>query len=365
MENNRILVVEDDDNLREAICTFLEFNEYDPISAANGNDALFILQNEPIDLVVCDINLPDILGTDILKSIRNDDTLYRMPFIFLSAFADKKDISIGMNLGADDYITKPFAQKTLIEVIQARLRKAKLENKYLIKEINGRVLATISNNLSHEIITPLNGIMNGAYFINSVPESTKVADMKDAFSSIYAASLRMKRDIQNMILASTLETQGTFAIDQFDLSNNISIDEKIKAILSQYTNVNGQQNIEANIAPVKVKGSQKYLRIIFTELIDNSLKFGIAGPPIRLDLSGNENGFIFSISNTCEEGISFTSREIGLYKKFHTDYSRNGLGLGLFVTKNLCEQLGIDFEIHQKGNSITVRLEFSTSQTDQ
>ncbi len=356
MKKDRILVVEDDDNLREAICDFLDFNDLDHIAAANGKDALSLLDKEQIDLMVCDINLPDILGTEILQHVRNHSTLYRIPFIFLSAFADKKDVSLGMNLGADDYITKPFAQKTLIETINARLKKARLDNLHINKEVSSKVLSTISENLSHEIITPLNGIINGAYFINSVPETTKVSDMKDAFLSMYSASLRMKRDIQNMILASAIETQKDVIVESDDLLGKIQVDDEINTILEQYRSINPQLEMERDIEATTMNGSLKYMRIIFTELIDNAVKFHSGKQPITIRLATTNEGFEFTIINTITTGLPFTSEELGLFKKFHTDETRNGLGLGLYISKMLCHLFSISFNLEKKNNTIKITL---------
>ncbi len=351
MTTPTILVVEDDDNLREAICTFIEINELNCVSAANGTDAMSILKSQRVDLTVCDINLPDILGTDILKQVRQDPVLYKLPFIFLSAFADKTDVSKGMNLGADDYITKPFSQKVLIETIMARLQKAKQDNIHFNREINSKVLAAINSNLSHEIITPLNGIINGAYFINTLPNEITVAEMKDTFVSIYSASLRMKRDIQNIITSSTLLSDDQTEIKDDEFTTGIDVNNELHKIVNMYNDFTRSSIINTQIEEVnKWTGSAKYLRIIFTELIDNALKFSTELSPINLFLNKTVSGFSFTVTNAVNQDFKLNIDEVEPYKKFHQDDSNNGLGLGLFVAKSLCPFFNLKLTSELNGN---------------
>ena len=180
--------------------------------------------------------------------------------------------------------------------------------------------------------------------------------MKDAFLSMYAAGLRMKRNIQNMILVSVIEMKNGITIDQFNFSSKIKIDQKVTDIIDQYKTINPKTIIDLNIEPVSAIGSHKHLRILFTEIVDNAFKFSDSKQPILINLSPAENGFFFQVSNSHSEGIKFEANEIGLYKKFHVDDSSNGLGLGLFVSKSLCKEMNIDFTVTQYPGSTQITL---------
>jgi DNA-binding response OmpR family regulator len=123
MKIHNILLIEDETVLLDSLKVILQLNNYNPILAENGTTALKILnqQSNEIDLIVCDINLPDISGFDILQKIKSNSALNSIPFIFLTAYADAKDIQKGLRLGADEYLTKPFSSKELVNVINKRL----------------------------------------------------------------------------------------------------------------------------------------------------------------------------------------------------------------------------------------------------
>ena len=117
MNEKTILVVEDDTSVRYALSVFLEIAGINFVEAMDGTEALKQLAALKFDLILCDINLPDILGYEILKHVRSEPNLIAIPFIFLTAYADMRDVNKGMELGANDYLTKPFSNKQLIETV--------------------------------------------------------------------------------------------------------------------------------------------------------------------------------------------------------------------------------------------------------
>lgn len=118
-----ILVIDDATALREEIIEALEYLEFQVIGAANGAIGMQLAQEHLPDLIVCDIMMPEIDGYAVLKALRQNRQTAAIPFIFLSAKADKLDMRQGMNLGADDYLTKPFTLDELSATINARLEK--------------------------------------------------------------------------------------------------------------------------------------------------------------------------------------------------------------------------------------------------
>lgn len=119
----RILVIEDEPPVRANILELLEAENFDAVSAENGFiGVLWALENAP-DLIICDVMMPEFNGYDVLKALRGDPASAAIPFIFLTAKADKADIRYGMELGADDYLTKPFTRAELLGAIATRFAK--------------------------------------------------------------------------------------------------------------------------------------------------------------------------------------------------------------------------------------------------
>lgn len=120
---NTILVVEDNIGISNTLKALFEMSKLHAVFADTGKAAYEILNETKIDLIISDLLLPDINGTEILLFIKNNEHTKHTPFIILSAFVDPVDIKKCMNLGADDYITKPFLAKTLLNSIHTLLNK--------------------------------------------------------------------------------------------------------------------------------------------------------------------------------------------------------------------------------------------------
>ncbi|NMM46975.1 response regulator [Marinigracilibium pacificum] len=119
-----ILVIEDNNDVRENISEILELSNYYVKQAHNGIEGVRIAKTSKVDLILCDIMMPELDGYGVLHMLNKDPKTSNIPFIFLTAKTEKSDIRKGMNLGADDYLTKPFDDTELLEAIEIRLKKA-------------------------------------------------------------------------------------------------------------------------------------------------------------------------------------------------------------------------------------------------
>ncbi|MGE3311721.1 MAG: response regulator [Limisphaerales bacterium] len=120
----RVVVIEDEPEMRRNIVRLLKLEGYDPAEAPTGEAGIDLVRERRPDLVICDVMMPGIDGHEVLRTLRADPQLRSVPLIFLTARADKTDRRGGMNLGADDYITKPFSNDDLLAAIAARLERA-------------------------------------------------------------------------------------------------------------------------------------------------------------------------------------------------------------------------------------------------
>ncbi len=120
---NKILVIEDEEIVRSNIVEILESGEFEAIGAENGRRGIELAFDNLPNLIICDVTMPELDGYGVLKLLRQNSTTKTIPFIFLTARADKTDIRTGMNLGADDYLTKPFRRTELLTAVTARLAK--------------------------------------------------------------------------------------------------------------------------------------------------------------------------------------------------------------------------------------------------
>jgi two-component system, LytTR family, response regulator len=119
----QILVLEDDEQIRLPLVDLLEANGYEVISATNGRDGIEMARKEDPELIISDIMMPEVDGYAVFEAMQSDPKTAIIPFIFLTAKTDISDIREGLGLGADDYITKPFQPRELLESIRVRLEK--------------------------------------------------------------------------------------------------------------------------------------------------------------------------------------------------------------------------------------------------
>jgi len=119
----KILVIEDQPQMRKNLVTILEMENFQVVSAENGKAGLELARVELPDCIICDVMMPELDGHGVLQALRAEPKTSTIPFIFLTAKGDKTDLRTGMNLGADDYLTKPVGREELLTALQARLAR--------------------------------------------------------------------------------------------------------------------------------------------------------------------------------------------------------------------------------------------------
>lgn len=162
---SKILVIEDQNDLREEIVDSLRFEGYIAIAAENGEKGLELAIQEQPDLIICDINMPGLSGYDVLSELRSLPQIGAIPFLFLTARVQAADIRHGMNLGADDYLTKPFAYVDLLAAIRSRLQKYQKTELALLRNfslnlvhIYDQTRLQIAQQLHDDVSAPLTGL---------------------------------------------------------------------------------------------------------------------------------------------------------------------------------------------------------------
>jgi DNA-binding response OmpR family regulator len=127
MAKERILIVEDDKNISKLVKYNLEKADYECLTASSGEKALQVLKSHPVELMILDIMLPEMNGFDVCRSVKQEPSLKSIPIIMLTAKGEETDRIVGLELGADDYIVKPFSPRELVLRVKAILKRGKAE----------------------------------------------------------------------------------------------------------------------------------------------------------------------------------------------------------------------------------------------
>ncbi|MEG3846806.1 response regulator [Microcoleus sp. herbarium19] len=344
----KILVIEDEESIRENILELLEAEDFQGIGATNGKIGIKMAIDQIPDLILCDMMMPEVDGHGVLKALRSEPLTATIPFIFLTAKADKSDIRTGMELGADDYITKPCTPQELLKAIAIRLEKHKAISSKSQKTLD-ELRTNISMSLPHELRTPLNAILGFSELMLSEYQVFEESDILDMLGQINTSGHRLYRLIQNFLLYAELEMAATNP--ELLKSMRSSEFSCVKSLLTQKSQqqaklVNRTDDLQLNLEDFSVAIDSVNLAKIVEELLDNAFKFSLPGTPVLLSTLVEDRTFILSVK---DRGRGMTADQIArleAYRQFDRKlYQQAGLGLGLAIVQRLAELHGGEFKI--------------------
>lgn len=355
---NQILLVEDEQSIAQNITEMLRIHRFEPVWAADGTTAVELVKQKPFDLIICDIELPDFDGYEILKKIKNDKVHYHTPFIFLTAYDGEEDKRKGFNEGADDYIVKPFSMKTLLGAIEAQLKKSHQASLFRSEELRSRWLEVLNANFSHEFLTPLNGMMSSVFILETELISPQHENLKDLLQGMHWSMQRMARNIQKLLTYSLLELQRG-SLKRNCLKGSFNPGQIVETAITELSQAAPalalpEVAIEETSA---LTGNEQYFKLIINELLNNLLAYHQGNKRPKIVLNARENGFSLSFINETDKQLAFREKDIAPFKKFHNDTTLSGLGLGLHLVKELSSLMRLCFTISEKDDLVHATIE--------
>ena len=364
----KILVIDDEEWLREMIQLALRQRGYEVIEAHNGHDGIEKARAELPDLILCDVNMGKVDGYLTLAALRTEAPTAAIPFILMTGLADNAGMRHGMELGADDYLPKPFTTDVLYAAVEARLKKSQT-----IHDEAERKLASLRDNISlmmpHEMRTPLNGILSNAELLATSAATLKAGEITEMGQEILKSGQRLERLIENFLIYAQLEL---IAADPKNVNAlRIGKTEQPLSLIKKITEAQAVQtarlsDLQIEAMDISVPMSEEYFSKVVNELVQNAFKFSEAGSPVQVKLAEAFNGIELSIT---DQGRGFSTeqiRRIGAYVQFDRKMQdQQGLGLGLVIAKRLAELHGGTLSIEgSKGSGTTVTIKLPKAKTD-
>jgi EAL domain-containing protein (putative c-di-GMP-specific phosphodiesterase class I)/PleD family two-component response regulator len=201
----RIVVAEDESGIRNNLSRLLRLEGFEVFDAPNGREALALIQRHSPDLVLSDVMMPEMTGHELVQAIRGDPRTAHLPTVLLTARADRSDLREGMNLGADDYLTKPFQRDELLACVRSRLEKSKAQQQavqrmaaqtHRLSHYDG---VTDLPNRSHFLLTlndlvegrPAQGPLLWAVALDNMPELAQIFGASQLDTWLYLMSQRL------------------------------------------------------------------------------------------------------------------------------------------------------------------------------
>lgn len=336
----KILVIEDEAWILDMITDVLEAEYFTVIKAENGKIGIEkALENVP-HLIICDVMMPEMDGYTVLKSLRENLLTEAIPFIFITAKATKADVREGMELGADDYLTKPFTRDELINGINTRLEK-QLTIQRKTQEQLDELRSSITLSLPHELRTPLNGIIGSSNFIIEEFKELEGDEILEMVKNIQISAHRLYRLIQNFLLYADLEllSRDRDRLKLFTtgyLSNPKSIIREVA--VEKARSFNRLKDLDITSENTHLKIYEPNFKKILDELLDNAFKFSSFGTKVKV--IGRLDRHFFAV-DFIDFGKGMSADEIsniGAYKQFNRQiYEQQGSGLGLSIAKQITE----------------------------
>ena len=358
----KILVIDDEEWLREMIQLALRQRGYEVIEAQNGHDGIERARAELPDLILCDVNMGKVDGYLTLAALRTEAPTAAIPFILMTGMADNAGMRHGMELGADDYLPKPFTTEVLYAAVEARLKKSQT-----VRDEAERQLAHLRDNISlmmpHEMRTPLNGIISNAELLAASAATLKAGEVAEMGQEILKSSQSLERLIENFLIYAQLELiaadpKNVNALRIGKLERPVALIKKIAGAQAAQSARLNDLTLEAADVPVPM--SAEYFSRVVNELVQNAFKFSEASSPVQVRLAEAFNGVEFSVT---DQGRGFSTeqiRRIGAYVQFDRKIQeQQGLGLGLVIAKRLAELHGGSLSIEGRkgaGTTVTIRL---------
>ena len=276
-----ILVIEDEQAIRESLCDLLEIEGFSVLDAELGTQGIDLAEKQLPDLILCDIQMPDIDGYNVLSQVRQNPHASSIPFIFLTAKGTRPDQRRGMNLGADDYLVKPCTAEEILEAIQSRIHRQEVVLSQSQQQLNA-LRNNIALFLPHELHTPLNGILLFAEILITEYDSIDRDEVLEIAEGIHTSAHRLYHLIQNFLYYAQLEIAVHDAAKREDLCSGqtncpkLLITEVASRIAKQ---ADRKADLKLQLTNATLGMADLRLQKVAEELISNAFKFSSPRQP--------------------------------------------------------------------------------------
>lgn len=358
----KILVIDDEEFFRQATACALQRKGFETHEAGDGVEGADKARHLLPDLIICDVNMEKMDGYTLLETLRQEPATSTIPFILMTGMGDAASMRRGMNLGADDYLSKPFTAAQLFSAVDARLKKSLALRQSAEKKL-ADLRANLSLALPHEMITPLNGIFGLAQILSADADSLTAAEVAEFGTNILQSAERLHRTVQNFLLYGQLELQGSDPAAVAVLRGKetgqlqLLVETRARHLAEKATR---NADLQLELADGVVRMGQDLLTKLIDELIDNAFKFSVAGTTVRVTSTFKGGTFLLSVVDRGHGMDPEQVAGIGAYSQFNRkSHEQQGSGLGLAITRRIAELHGGELSVNSEvglGTTMTFKL---------
>lgn len=321
-----ILVIEDDDPVRQTLVDMLEINGYTVVSAANGTDGLSLARRQIPALIVTDLEMPGLTGYELLETFRREESLRGTPVIVITAKMDRAANRRGMELGADDFITKPFSEAEVIHSVRTRLEK-----KELLDELD-----SFAHTVAHDLNNPL-ATLNGRLYLleDSIGKGDDALLRKHAREAVTSAN-RLSAIINELLILAGVRRQRIVPCE-LDMGPIVAEAlDQLDALLKR----TGARVTVPTTWPTAI-GHAPWVTHLWSNFVSNAATYG--GPEAEITLGGElrpDGQHVRFWVQDRGPGLD-AAAQASMFVPFTriSTIRANGHGLGLSIVRRIAEKL--------------------------
>ncbi len=361
--SEKILVIEDEEPVRLNLVELLEAEGYQCVVARDGEEGVRAAWNELPDLIICDVLMPQLDGFGVLARLAQDPATAFIPFIFLTALGDRKNQRTGMELGADDYVTKPFSRLEILNAVEERLGKRSEAVQQMRRAVSS-MQTRLTTRIPEDFLTPLSLILGAAETLgsNSVvrsdPEQVRVTA-----ESIARAARRLIESLENYLQITDLDLAVADAGRKDQLLQSVVEQagweiEGVSKITARKHNRESDLRIQVDEACLMIH--RDHLEKLVEALLDNAFLYSEPGSAVSV-LGRVKEGHVYHLQVADNGRGMYPEQAANLVRQAEFDRLRfveTHTGLGWMLVQKLVDLYGGKVNLTSRvGQGTTVDLE--------
>ncbi len=348
-----IHIIDDDAPLGAALAAGLEAHGYRTFFSPGAETGLAEARARPPDLILCDINMPGKNGHRLLGEIRADPRLGDCLFVFMTGNPLFAQPRAGMDLGADDFLLKPFSLEALVTCVSARLQRRAVAQ----QQGEAAFLADLRDGLhkvmSHELFTPLTGIIGFADMLEQDFKLMPPREIQEALTGIRLSGQRLHRTLRNYLF--TLDRLAPDSATPFPVIPAATVGHLLgQAAKTAVRRHRREADLRLEVQAAALTAGPQEFAILVEELVDNACSFSAAGTPVRVRARRTGANLVLRVSDGGRGMTAEQLKRLGAFRQFERGrFEQQGLGVGLFIVRQILRRLGGELSIESLPGSGT------------
>ncbi len=354
MTNPRVLIVDDVPINIQLVASILSTEPYDLSFANSGKDALGQISETDFDLILLDIMMPELDGLAVARKLKSNPLTARIPIIFLTAKSDSESVTQGFEVGASDYLTKPFSPSELLSRVKTHVALKVYENDLKQSNIELAEAVQVKNRIlsvaSHDLRNPLSSILGFTQLLAEYPAVKNDPELLNMMGYISRSATRMETLITELLDTAALE-MGRIDLKMKRCSPDQTLRKSVQE--QQLPAENKQQQLQLKSSTKAFcNADPNRLKQVFENILSNAIKYSPAGARIEIESYVQKGHWYVDIK---DQGPGFSEEDLkNLYGFFQQLSARptageSSTGVGLAIVKQIVELHG--GEVHLKANT--------------